>query len=1030
MATNPSPPPPPLSPCSPISPSDTLPASVEDSLQRICRDHSLRSPDREARLALARLGEAASLQILREIAASRKISSLSGFIIFMARNSTVAMARNAEALSTRESVCFSGPSTPEISSLRDDTLHHKVAPRETAMATGSPISVMDRMEMASPADGVGEREIASPEMKQMELENAVGEYTMRERASRQMLALGELEFRRAFLILSYLGREKLEEKVSVEFINSLKCLPMVQFESKVWGKLGSKYVRPSDRIKILDWYSNKTHVYRCHVDLQGDVTFKGPYLQTTKTHLQRVLGDDNVLLVKFAEMSEENKSPHSFDHYCDVYNRIAEEGIMVGLRRYHFFVYKDGGKEEKKKNPTSSSVKCYFVRMESGWDSDEPYILSDKLVHEARTIFMHVHTVPTVAKYLASYICSALMHVLLHFENDLNGEMQIPFNLLDIDLSLVDVRKIEDIPCTDENGTIVKGKDGEPMIHTDGTGLISEDLAVRCPENICQGKMLEANQPLLIQFRLFYDGYAVKGTFLIDKTLPPRTICIRPSMIKVEPDPSINRPKRSFLSRYLIALLHYGGVPSEYFLDLLMKALEGAEQTRFNTRTALKDHYAEMDDDHITERMISSGVPLSEPFLQHRLSIFMAEQMKGLKGGKIPVDECYYLMGTADPTGTLKPNEVCVILENGQVSGEVLVYKHPGLHFGDMHILTATYIKDLEKIIGNAKYAIFFPIVGRRSLADEMANSDFDGDMYWVSRNPQLLEYFKPSKPWVRTTSVKKRQQEGPLKEGPLKYLNADLERVLFREFLNNRFKPSYAISASADCWLVYMDRLLTPNIPAEEKESVRRKMLRLVDIYYDALDAPKTGLKVEVPSELYVKKYPHFMGRRDEDSYNSTSILGLIYDKVMTFHEEKDGAIEIWQLPCFTTEEVPQPCFQLWNNRYSEYLQEMSQLCQMKGGECNEFKDSVFREIFRKYKQMLYGAADYEERARPRNEIFNEALAIYSIAYNKAKNDCAVGRCGFAWKVAGEALCELYIKKMGLKSINCAHSILREIVG
>lgn len=64
---------------------------------------------------------------------------------------------------------------------------------------------------------------------------------------------------------------------------------------------------------------------------------QGPYLQTTKTHLQRVLGDDNVLLVKFAEMSEENKSPHSFDHYCDVYNRIAEEGIMVGLRRYHFF---------------------------------------------------------------------------------------------------------------------------------------------------------------------------------------------------------------------------------------------------------------------------------------------------------------------------------------------------------------------------------------------------------------------------------------------------------------------------------------------------------------------------------------------------------------------------------------------------------------------------------------------------------------------------------------------------------------------
>lgn len=76
--------------------------------------------------------------------------------------------------------------------------------------------------------------------------------------------------------------------------------------------------------------------------------------------------------------------------------------------------------------------------------------------------------------------------------------------------------------------------------------------------------------------------------------------------------------------------------------------------------------------------------------------------------------------------------------DNRQVSGKVLVYKHPGLHFGDIHKLTATHIDGLEEIVGNSKYAIFFPTSGSRSLADEMANSDFDGDMYWVSWNPQV----------------------------------------------------------------------------------------------------------------------------------------------------------------------------------------------------------------------------------------------------------------------------------------------------
>lgn len=69
-----------------------------------------------------------------------------------------------------------------------------------------------------------------------------------------------------------------------------------------------------------------------------------------------------------------------------------------------------------------------------------------------------------------------------------------------------------------------------------------------------------------------------------------------------------------------------------------------------------------MDYDFTSARMILSGISLDEPYLQHRLSILMKEEKKSLQAGKLPVTESYYLMGTVDPTGILKSNEVCIIL--------------------------------------------------------------------------------------------------------------------------------------------------------------------------------------------------------------------------------------------------------------------------------------------------------------------------------------------------------------------------------
>lgn len=68
-----------------------------------------------------------------------------------------------------------------------------------------------------------------------------------------------------------------------------------------------------------------------------------------------------------------------------------------------------------------------------------------------------------------------------------------------------------------------------------------------------------------------------------------------------------------------------------------------------------------MDDDFTIARMVLSGIPLNEPYIQTRLGFLTNHQNKGLKEGKLPIGESFYLMGTADPTNTLGRGEVCII---------------------------------------------------------------------------------------------------------------------------------------------------------------------------------------------------------------------------------------------------------------------------------------------------------------------------------------------------------------------------------
>lgn len=97
-----------------------------------------------------------------------------------------------------------------------------------------------------------------------------------QRHSAQLVALGELEFRKAFLLLSYLGEKRLEDAISADEIRKLKDLPMHNFELEVWNAFGQQYIKKEERKKFFDWDSGQTHLYRCYVSQNGSCRFQVP----------------------------------------------------------------------------------------------------------------------------------------------------------------------------------------------------------------------------------------------------------------------------------------------------------------------------------------------------------------------------------------------------------------------------------------------------------------------------------------------------------------------------------------------------------------------------------------------------------------------------------------------------------------------------------------------------------------------------------------------------------------------------------
>eukprot|EP01117_Protostelium_nocturnum_P016140 TRINITY_DN6333_c0_g3_i1.p1 TRINITY_DN6333_c0_g3~~TRINITY_DN6333_c0_g3_i1.p1 ORF type:complete len:985 (-),score=283.69 TRINITY_DN6333_c0_g3_i1:968-3922(-) len=129
--------------------------------------------------------------------------------------------------------------------------------------------------------------------------------------------------------------------------------------------------------------------------------------------------------------------------------------------------------------------------------------------------------------------------------------------------------------------------------------------------------------------------------------------------------------------------------------------------------------------------MILCNVPLDDPHVKNIITAFQKTELTTLENKlRVEVPNSHLIYGVADDTQTLKPGEVYATFGEGPLFGDVVVFRHPSYHPGDVQKLKAVCPPELLHL---TQPCIVFPTVGDRPIPDTMGGGDLDGDLFFVS---------------------------------------------------------------------------------------------------------------------------------------------------------------------------------------------------------------------------------------------------------------------------------------------------------
>lgn len=594
---------------------------------------------------------------------------------------------------------------------------------------------------------------------------------------------------------------------------------------------------------------------------------------------------------------------------------------------------------------------------------------------------------------------------------------------------------------------------------SDGIGTITPDLAMEVAKKL----KLDRDPPCAYQIR--YGG--CKGVIAC---WPPKDdgfrLSLRRSMNKFESNHttlevcSWTRLQPGFLNRQIITLLSALDVPDEIFWTMQETMVSKLKQMLEDTDVAFEVLTASCaEQGNAAAIMLSAGFkPQTEPHLRGMLTCIQAAQLWGLREkAKIFVPSGRWLMGCLDELGKLEQGQ-CFIqvstpsLENcfakhgsrfdqidknlQVIKGFVVIAKNPCLHPGDIRILEAVDAPGLHHLHD----CLVFPQKGHRPHTDEASGSDLDGDLYFVTWDENLIPPSKKS--WE---PMQYDPAEAKLSGRPV--TSQDLIEFFVRNMVNEN------LGAICNAHVVHSDR--------SEYGAFDENCLKLAELAAIAVDFPKTGKIVTMPSHLKPKLYPDFMGKQDFQSYKSTKILGKLYRKISDAYDEDvassselnvpsdiqydmelevpraaDFMVDAWEKKCSYDGQLQGLMAQYKVMREEEivtgHVWSMPKYTSRKQGELQErlkHSYSALKKEFRQFFEMMDTGFETLTDDQKNSLYEQKASAWYQVTYHRdwvKKSLDLRGPDGpgdvlmlsFAW-IAADYLARIKIKRRGVKNID-----------
>lgn len=371
-----------------------------------------------------------------------------------------------------------------------------------------------------------------------------------------------------------------------------------------------------------------------------------------------------------------------------IYHRILSilrDGIVIGEKKYEFLAF------------SASQLRSSSVWM---------FASSDKLRAQDIREWMGCFTkIRSVSK------CAARMGQL--FSSSRQTLVVLP-------------QDVEMIPDIEVN------TDGINYCFSDGIGKISQSFAKQVAQ-----KLGLSHTPSAFQIR--YGGF--KGVIAVDRN-SFRKLSLRSSMLKFEStNRMLNVTKWSesmscFLNREIITLLSTLKIGDEVFLGKQREQLDLIGKMLTDREAALNalQNLSGADSRSILVKMLLHGYePNDEPYLSMMIEAHHDSQLSDLKSRcRIHIPKGRLLIGCLDETGILDYGQVYVPVtmtkaeleskdescfckvdeKTSVVTGKVIVTKNPCLHPGDVRVLDAVYVEELEE--KGLVDCILFPQRGKR----------------------------------------------------------------------------------------------------------------------------------------------------------------------------------------------------------------------------------------------------------------------------------------------------------------------------